>query len=159
MSSAWVPAGEVIAIHLAAEKEGEMLPVDTVEAVAGKGLVGDRYFLGTGTYSAEPRPDRHVTLIESEALDALARDYRIELQAGASRRNITTRGVSLNHLVGREFTVGSIRLRGIKLCEPCNHLEAITGLEVRPGLVHRGGLRCEILDGGEISVGDSIQPA
>jgi MOSC domain-containing protein YiiM len=149
----------VVSIHVAATGEGQMQPVERVEAVAGKGLIGDRYFLGAGTYSKEPRPDRQVTLIESEALEALARDYKVELEPGASRRNITTRGVALNHLVGREFSVGPARLRGIKLCEPCNHLEAMTGREVRPGLVHRGGLRCEILSGGEISVGDSIQLA
>jgi MOSC domain-containing protein YiiM len=129
-----------------------------VTAVAGQGLEGDRYFLGTGTYSDKPRPDRQVTLVESEAIEALARDYDIALAPGATRRNITTRGVALNHLVGRDFLVGSVRLRGIKLCEPCKHLEATLGLEVRPGLVHRGGLRCEIVDGGQISVGDPIQP-
>lgn len=149
--------GEVIAIHTAPKDESAMESRPAVTAVAGQGLEGDRYFLGTGTYSDKPRPDRQVTLVESEALEALARDYGIALHPGATRRNITTRGVALNHLVDREFRVGDVRLRGIKLCEPCKHLEALLGVEVRPGLVHRGGLRCEILDGGEIRVGDRVE--
>lgn len=152
-------SGEVVSIHLATEAEGEMVAVDHVEAVAGKGLVGDRYFAGNGTYSDRPGPDRQVTLIEAEALDGLMRETQIELPPGASRRNITTRGVALNHLIDREFAVGDTRLRGLRLCEPCAHLEKVTGLDVRPGLVHRGGLRCEIVAGGEIRVGDSIRPA
>jgi MOSC domain-containing protein YiiM len=156
-SSGWT--GEVVAIHMAANAEGEMRSVENVEAVAGRGLVGDRYYLAIGTYSDKGGSDRQVTLVETEALEGLAREYHIELLPGASRRNITTRGVALNHLVDREFTVGPARLRGLRLCEPCKHLEAVVGLPVRPGLVHRGGLRCEILAGGEIGVGDAIQPA
>jgi MOSC domain-containing protein YiiM len=134
-----------------------MSAVDEVRAVPGKGLQGDRYFLSTGTYSDKPEPSREVTLIESEALEALSRDYKLDLPPGASRRNITTRGVALNHLIGQEFQVGEVKLRGIRLCEPCNHLEEVTGLEVRPGLVHRGGLRCQILSEGAVRVGDVIQ--
>lgn len=159
MSPIGAATGEVLAIHIAAGAEGAMQGVDRIQAVPGKGLVGDRYYLATGTYSAKLGPDRQVTLVESEALEALARDYGIELEPGASRRNITTRGVALNHLIGREFLVGEVRLRGLRLCEPCKHLEAVTGLEVRPGLVHRGGLRCEILAGGDINVGDPVRPA
>src|SRR5258708_36370845 len=133
-----------------------MRSVDQVRAVPGQGLEGDRYFLAVGTYSDRPEPSREVTLIESEALEALARDYAQELPPGASRRNITTAGIALNHLVGHEFQVGAVKLRGIRLCEPCNHLEAVTGKEVRPGLVHRGGLRCQILTEGQISTGDPI---
>src|SRR5207245_11402230 len=98
--------GEVVGIHLASEAEREMLPVDSVEAVAGQGLRGDRYFSASGTYSDRPDPSREVTLIEVEALEGLARDYAITLPRGASRRNITTQGVALNHLVERDFHVG-----------------------------------------------------
>jgi MOSC domain-containing protein YiiM len=146
-----------MAIHVSPTAEGTMTAVEQVRAVPGEGLQGDRYFRSAGTYSDRPEPSRQVTLIESEALAALARDYKIDLPPGASRRNITTSGVALNHLIGQEFTVGGARFRGIRLCEPCNHLEEVTGLPVRPGLVHRGGLRCEILSEGEIRVGDLIQ--
>ncbi len=85
------------------------------------------------------------------------RDYRVALDAGDSRRNIATRGVPLNQLVGREFTVGAISLKGIRLCEPCGHLEGLTREGVRAGLVHRGGLRAQILTGGVIRPGDPVQ--
>jgi MOSC domain-containing protein YiiM len=158
MTAASTWTGEVVAIHIADGRESEMRAVDTIEAVAGRGLDGDRYY-DVATTSDPPRPDRQVTLVEAEALEGLARDYGIELPPGASRRNITTRGVALNHLVDREFRIGGARLRGVKLCEPCEHLERLTGLELRPGLKHRGGLRCEILAGGALRVGDPVSPA
>jgi MOSC domain-containing protein YiiM len=134
-----------------------MKALPEARAVPGKGLEGDRYFSATGTYSAKPDlASRELTLIESEALAALARDYGVELAPGASRRNITTAGVALNHLVGHEFSVGAVRLRGLRLCEPCLHLEEVTGLKVREGLVHRGGLRCQVLSEGLIKVGDAV---
>jgi MOSC domain-containing protein YiiM len=127
-----------------------------VRAVAGKGLEGDRYFNQVGTYSNHPGIGRQVTLIEIEAIEALKQDYDIELNPGASRRNIVTRGVALNHLVGREFKVGEVRLRGDRLCEPCSHLQKLTQQGVMRGLIHRGGLRAEILTAGVIRVDDVI---
>jgi MOSC domain-containing protein YiiM len=129
---------------------------DWVEAIAGRGIAGDRYFRGAGTYSNHPGSGRQVTLIESEAISALARDYGVELAAGLTRRNIVTRGVALNHLVERSFTVGTVTLRGTRLCEPCSHLERLTRAGVMGGLIHRGGLRAEIISGGIVSIGDSI---
>jgi MOSC domain-containing protein YiiM len=134
-----------------------MVPVREVRAVAGKGLEGDRYFNHTGTYSKKLGSDREVTLIEIEAIEALKRDHRIELESGASRRNIVTRGVPLNHLVGQEFQVGEVTLRGIRLCEPCAHLERLSQKGVLRGLIHRGGLRAQILTGGTIRVGNPVQ--
>ena len=148
--------GTVVAIHIASDAAGKMVPVKEVRAVPGKGLEGDRYFLQRGTFS-KPAPDREVTLIEVEAIDALNRDYRVALDPGDSRRNIAVRGVPLNHLVGRDFTVGAISLRGIRLCEPCGHLEGLTREGVREGLAHRGGLRAQILTGGVIRPGDPVE--
>ena len=128
-----------------------------VRAVAGKGLEGDRYFSQTGTYSNQPGSGRDVTLIEIEAIEALKRDYGIELNPGESRRNIVTRGVPLNHLVGREFKIGEVTLRGTRLCEPCSHLQKLTYQGVMRGLVHRGGLRAEIVTSGMLQVGDAIK--
>lgn len=133
-----------------------MVSVEQVRAVAGQGLEGDRYFTQTGTYSKKPRPDREVTLIEIEAIEALKRDHGIELDPGASRRNIVTRGVPLNHLVGRKFRVGQATLLGQRLCEPCAHLEGLSTKGVMRGLIHRGGLRAQILTGGTIRVGDPV---
>ncbi|MCA1685973.1 MAG: MOSC domain-containing protein, partial [Planctomycetia bacterium] len=100
--------------------------------------------------------DREVTLIEAEAIEALKREDGVELDPAESRRNIVTRGVALNHLVDREFRVGGIALRGIRLCEPCRHLESMTRAGVMKGLIHRGGLRAQILGEGVLSVGDPV---
>ena len=150
--------GEVVAIHIADEAEARMRSVDRIRAVPGKGLEGDRYFRESGTYSDRPDPGREITLIESEAIEAMARDNQITIPPGATRRNVTTRGAPLNHLVGQEFEVGRVRLLGIKLCEPCSHLESLTQKGIIAGLVHRGGLRAEILTEGDIRVGDAIVP-
>jgi MOSC domain-containing protein YiiM len=108
------------------------------------------------TSTAEP--ERQVTLIESEALAALQRDYGITLTPAQTRRNLLTEGVPLNHLVGKEFRVGTIVLRGIKLCEPCAHLQKMTVPGVIQGLTHRGGLRAQIVRGGTLRVGAEIRP-
>jgi MOSC domain-containing protein YiiM len=97
-----------------------------------------------------------VTLIESEALEALKRDYGVDIDRAQARRNIVTRAVALNHLVGREFTVGEARLYGTRLCDPCAHLESLSARGARRGLVHRGGLRAEVVSGGMIRVGDPV---
>ncbi len=133
-----------------------MQSATSIRAVAGKGLEGDRYYSGCGSYSDHPGTGRHVTLIEAEALDALRRDYQLELDAGKTRRNIVTCGVALNHLVGKEFRIGEITLRGLRLCEPCAHMEKLTVKGALRGLVHRGGLRAEIVKGGVIRAGDTI---
>jgi len=147
----------VVSLHICPRAAESMTPVAAVQAVPGKGLEHDRYHDRKGTYSVQHNPDREVTLIEAEAVEALRRDYEVEFDAGESRRNIVTRGVALNHLVGREFRVGEVALRGIRLCEPCGHLERVTGRRVREGLVHRGGLRARILTAGTIRTGDAIE--
>ena len=149
--------GTVVSIHVASEAEGRMVAVKETRAMPGKGLEGDRYFSQSGTYSVKPGADREVTLIEAEALEALRRDYGVTLEPGESRRNITTRGVPLNFLVGKEFTVGPVSLLGIRLCEPCGHLEGLTKEGTRAGLVHRGGLRAQILTEGVIRAGDAVE--
>jgi MOSC domain-containing protein YiiM len=149
--------GTVVSIHIAPAAEGRMISVKEVRAIPGKGLEGDRYYHQAGTYSQKPGPDREVTLITSEDIEALRRDYGIALDPNDSRRNIVTRGIPLNFLVGREFTVGTISLRGIRLCEPCGHLEGLTKEGVRAGLVHRGGLRAQILTEGVIRPGDPVE--
>lgn len=148
--------GTVESIHIAAAAEGPTKAVGQAAAVPGAGLEGDRYALKTGTFY-KPQPDYELTLIEAEAIEALRRDYQIELPAGEARRNIVTRNVPLNHLVGREFAIGEVRIRGIRLCEPCDHLQKVTGKPVIKGLLHRGGLRAQILTQGTIRVGDAIR--
>ncbi len=149
--------GTVEGIHVSAEKGGEMVGVDSIRAIAGEGLEGDRYQLAAGTFSKDESRRRQATLIEAEALEAAARDFGVELAAGESRRNITTRGVALGPLVGKEFAVGAVRMRGVKPSEPCGYLEKLTGKRLREALKHRAGLKAEILDDGVIQVGDSVR--
>ena len=149
--------GTVVSIQLAAGASAPMVTAKDVRAVAGKGLEEDRYFKQIGSYSHNPGPDRKVTLIEVEAIEAMKREYGVDIKPEDSRRNIATRGVPLNHLVGRDFRVGEVTLRGIRLCEPCGHMAEMTHKEVLRGLVHRGGLRAQILKSGMIRVGDSVE--
>ncbi len=149
--------GQLIGIFLAPRKAGDLQPLQRVEAVAGRGLLGDRYFLKEGTFSPKGGVDREVTLIESEALEGLAKEYELTLTPAQARRNLLTRGVPLNHLVGSTFTVGSVVLRGIRLCEPCGHLEKLTCKGVRAGLIHRGGLRAQVVAGGILEVGATVE--
>jgi len=160
--------GRVVSLHVAKEAAAPMESVAEVRAVPGRGLEGDRYYLGTGFYSKKSSPGgREVTLIEVESVEALdggilnsdGDRYGIKLSAMDSRRNIATSGVPLNHLVDHEFWVGPVRMRGTRLCEPCRHLDELTQPGVMAGLVHRGGLRAEILNEGLIRVGDGVRPA
>lgn len=150
--------GNVVSINLTPTGAGPMSSVGEVRAVAGRGLEGDRYFNQTGTYSNKPGPDREVTLIEIEAINALKAEDGVGLEPGDARRNIVTTGVPLNHLVGHEFKVGDVTLLGIRLAEPCAHLASLTNPKTLPGLIHRGGLRAQILSGGIIRVGDEVRP-
>jgi hypothetical protein len=158
--------GTVVSLHIAAQASVPMRSVAEARAIPGRGLEGDRYFGGTGFYSTKPSyGGREITLIESEAVEALfggvinagGERTRIKLAASDARRNVVTSGVPLNHLVSREFWVGSVCLRGTRLCEPCKHLEELTQPGVLSGLIHRGGLRAVILSEGVIHVGDTIR--
>ena len=152
-------SGHIAFIQIAPAASEGLVSIGEVEVVAGKGLVGDRYFKGIGTYSNKPGGGREITLIERESLDAMKRDLKIELGPIQSRRNIVTIGAPLNHLVGRQFRLGrDVVLQGVRLCEPCEHLESLTSRGVNDGLVHRGGLRADIVRGGKIKVGDAITP-
>ncbi|WP_428937240.1 MOSC domain-containing protein [Fontivita pretiosa] len=149
-------SGSVVAIFIAARSAEPMVSVPSAQVVAGRGIVGDRKFRDPG-HPKKDTPEREITLIESEAIEAVNRDYPLRLEPIETRRNLLTRGVALNHLVGRQFMVGSVRMRGLMLCEPCRHVESLTRPGVMRALIHRGGLRAQILDDGVISVGDSIR--
>ncbi len=147
--------GQLVGIFLTSQKGGPLQACQQAESLTDGGLAGDRYCRRDG----KGKPDQEITLIESEALEALARECDITLEPSQSRRNLLTKGVPLNHLVDREFAVGQVVLRGIRLCEPCAHLEELTQKAVKDGLRHRGGLRARIVKGGTIQVGDAIGPA
>jgi hypothetical protein len=149
--------GKLLHIHTTTAARAPMIAQNTALLIPGEGIEGDRYSLGTGTYS-DITDIREVTLIEIETLIALRRDHDIDLAPHEHRRNLTTEGVPLNHLVGRQFWVGPVRLEGGRLNQPCRYLELATGKTVYEALIHRSGLNCRILDGGDISVGDPIRP-
>jgi MOSC domain-containing protein YiiM len=149
--------GSVEAIHVATAAGAPVRPVDVIRAIARVGLEGDRYAHGRGHYQ-DDRVSRDLTLIEAEALESLAREHGIELAPGETRRNLTTRGVDLNELVGRHFWVGDVLCLGTRLCEPCRYLANLTGKPLLRPLAHRGGLRAEIVRGGVIRIGDHARP-
>lgn len=152
-------AGRLVAIATAAAPGAALQHVESATLVAGEGIAGDRYAKDTRKLQGPGSPieaSNEVTLIEQEALQTAASNYQLELSHLESRRNLLTEGVPLNHLVGRRFNVGTAILEGVELCEPCKHLERLTGKTVIKALVHRGGLRARIVRGGEIQVGDPI---
>jgi len=159
--------GTVVSIHIAREAAATMQSIAEVRAFPGRGLEGDRYFAGTGFYSKKSsHGGREVTLIEIEAVEALfggvlnaeGERFGIKLAAADTRRNIVTSSVPLNHLVDREFWVGAVLMRGARLCEPRKYLEELTQHGVMSGLIHRGGLRAQILSESIIHVGDTVRP-
>ncbi len=142
--------GTVEQIAIAAERPQLPAPVPSVRAEAGHGLEGEYH------WSLEPEPGQSLTLIAAEALDGLREDTGIDLSHEASRRNVLTRGIDLNALVGRRFSVGGVECEGVELCEPCTHLQALTRPGIIKELVHRAGLNADILNDGTIRVGDPV---
>src|SRR2546428_13507993 len=134
--------GTIESINIADGAKEPMRPIAEVRALPGVGLEGDRYALGQGTFF-KPEPSYELTLIEAEAIEALSRDYLIPLAPGDARRNLVTRDVPLNHLVGREFFIGEVKISGIRLCEPCEQLKQLTGPPPIKGIIPRAALHTQ----------------
>jgi hypothetical protein len=145
-----VSAGRVGAILVASAAEGAMVAVEGVPAVAGRGLEGDRYFDGAGTFSAKGGTGRDITLVDAAALAAAG------VSEAESRRNVVVSGIDLDALIGRSFRVGEAECFGRRRCEPCAHLQRLTRPGVLRALVHRGGLRADVVTGGVVRVGDEV---
>src|ERR687888_998764 len=143
--------GRVEGIFITPDRGSMPGPVESVRALAGRGLEGNRYF-----FEADAPPGRAITLIAAEAVEAMQREHGISLEARATRRNVVTRGVDVNALVGKRFRVGAIECEGVELCEPCTHLEGMTRPGIIKGMVHRAGLNADVLTDGEIAVGDPV---
>src|SRR5919204_5712916 len=144
--------GRVVGIFLTPEHGELPESVERARALAGKGLEGNRYFYADG-YAPDGRA---LTLNAAEALDAFESETNIVLSAAETRRNVLTRGMDVNALVGKRFRIGDVECRGVELCEPCTHLQSMTQPGVLNGLVHRAGLNADILNDGEIAVGDPV---
>jgi MOSC domain-containing protein YiiM len=148
--------GELLHIHIAPKAAAPMEALVEARLIAGTGLEGDRYATRLGTYSNKNHIDRQATLIEVEVLEALARDRGVELAPHEHRRNLTTRGVPLNHLVGHYFRIGDCVLYGGRLNVPCLYLETLVAKKVFKPLLNRSGLNCRIIVGGTIRTHDRI---
>lgn len=148
-----MPEGQVVAIFIGPDPQGPMRNVEEVEAVAGKGLVGDRYF---GAAEHRNDPGREVTLVAIEDVRAAQTDAGFDLDPDDTRRNIVTGGVVLGDLIGRRFRVGAVELEGVRDAAPCRHLEAVTGKAVRRPLHQRAGIRARITRSGTIRRGDAV---
>ncbi|MGF1470113.1 MAG: MOSC domain-containing protein [Rubrobacteraceae bacterium] len=148
--------GEVQVIALAEKAEAPMKVVSFAKAVEGRGLAGDRYEKGVGTFSDPNGRGYDLTLVEAEAIEEMA-SKGVTLAPEEARRNLVVRGIALDDLVGRRFMVGEVECLGQRRCEPCAQLERLTRPGVLRGLVHRGGLRADVLSGGEIRIGDRVE--
>jgi len=147
--------GQVEGIFITTAAFQPMIPLETARAIAGTGLNGDRYALGTGFYS-DGQDGRQLTLIEAEDLERMEREDGVQLAQHECRRNIVTRGIALAPLIGQRFRIGSVLCEGIRACPPCNHLEELTRPGPLRGLARTGGIRAHILSDGEIQVGDVV---
>lgn len=143
--------GRVEGIFIAPQKGELPEPVDSVRAVAGRGLEGNRYF-----FDGDAPAGQALTLIAAEAVEAMEREHGIAIEPRESRRNVVTRGIDVNALVGKRFRIGDVECTGVELCEPCADLQAMTQPGIIKGLAHRGGLNADILTDGKISVGDGV---
>lgn len=150
--------GKVISLFTASNGAEDMTQTDYFFCLAGKGIEGDRYAKGTGTFSKKPEPGRQLTIIESEGLEMLKHLPDLICSPHQYRRNIVSRGIRLNSLVGRKLSIGEVSIKVHRLCQPCSYLE---GMLNKPGLKSalwgKGGIRCEILSDGKIMVEDSIR--
>jgi MOSC domain-containing protein YiiM len=149
--------GELLHIHVAPHASAPMQALSEARLVTGIGIEGDRYAARRGTYSKKHHIDRQATLIEVETLEALARDHGLELASHEHRRNLTTRGVPLNHLVGQYFRIGDCVLYGGRLNVPCLYLEKLVAKKVSKPMLNRSGLNCRIVAGGIIRIRDRIE--
>lgn len=150
--------GSIFDIYIAENTKSNMQSISSANLVAGKGIEGDRYFNGNGTFSDKLKnsPSVELTLIEKEEIDNFNTTYQQTHDYGDLRRNIVTEGFRLNDYVGKEFTIGNIKLKGIRLCEPCPHLAETVNSLVLPHLVGVAGLRAQILSSGIVKQGDLL---
>lgn len=150
--------GRIESIHVATSAGEPMRAAERIRLRRGIGLDGDRYAAGLGHFSGMPGTGRALTLIEAEVLEDLRDSLGISLRPGETRRNLTTRGVALNALVGHRFRIGTVLCEGMRLCEPCAYLEGVLARPLLAPLSQRGGLRADVLEDGEIRIGDELRP-
>ena len=151
-----ISSGKVVAIYIAPAQGEPTVHVDQAHLVPGRGIEGDRFYNSSTTSDKKTNPERELTLIESEAIEAICQEDKVSITPDQTRRNIITRGIRLNDLVGRSFLIGNIQVKGIRLCEPCDYLAGRTDPRIKSSMAHRGGLRAQINSEGLIFTNDVI---
>jgi MOSC domain-containing protein YiiM len=148
----------VLNIYIAKNAGDKMIPLQQASLIPGRGIEGDRYYNEKGTFSEKLKdnPAAELTLIEKEEIDTFNDAQNLNIRDADFRRNIVTRGIKLNDLVDKTFSIGQVTLKGIRLCEPCSYLANTVNEQVLPHLTGRGGLRAQILSVGSIKVGEYI---
>ena len=153
-------SGKIAKLLISKDTQSDMLNVNQIVLEVGKGIFGDRYYNQEGTFSnkGEIEPDRDVTLIEIEKIDALNKEYDLNITAEDFRRNIVVSNCDLNSLVGKEFQIGAVVLKGLRLCEPCKYLSnKLDNEKVLSQMVHKAGLRAQIIKGGSIDLNSQVE--
>ncbi|MBP9490285.1 MAG: MOSC domain-containing protein [Aliarcobacter sp.] len=153
-------SGKIVKLLISKDTQTPMLNVNQIVLEVGKGIFGDRYYNQVGTFSnkGEIEPDRDVTLIEIEKIDALNKEHNLEITAEDLRRNIVITNCDLNSLVGKEFQIGEVVLKGLRLCEPCKYLaDKINEKKTLTEMVHKAGLRAQIIKGGSINLDSQVE--
>ncbi|QDU28332.1 MOSC domain protein [Anatilimnocola aggregata] len=151
-------AGELLAIGIAPQAKAPLELCESVEIIAGRGIVGDRYSAGKGAgQKGKIDDEQQVTLIAAEAIAAACEESGLPITHLITRRNLLVQGVPLNDLVSKTFRVGEVILRGLQPCDPCGYLEKQTFAHIKQALLKRGGLRTVVLQGGTIRVGDAVE--
>lgn len=153
-------SGKIVKLLISKDTQTPMLNVNQIVLEVGKGIFGDRYYNQVGTFSnkGEIEPDRDVTLIEIEKIDALNKEHNLEITAEDLRRNIVITNCDLNSLVGKEFQIGEVVLKGVRLCEPCKYLaDKLNEKKTLTEMVHKAGLRAQIIKGGSINLDSQVE--
>jgi hypothetical protein len=150
---------KISSIWIATAAGAELHPLDTAEIVAGRGIIGDRYHIGKGSFSRWQDPWRAITFIEQEAIETAQSEHGIIFSKGRARRNVVTIGIPLEDLIGRHFRIGSAEFKGSRICHPCRYLDRVVEAGSYQALKHRGGIRAEIVKSGSITIGDEIFPS
>ena len=153
-------SGKIVKLLISKDPKSTMLSLNQIVLEAGKGIFGDRYYNQEGTFSnkGEIEPDRDVTLIEIEKIDALNKEYNLDITAEDLRRNIVVSNCDLNSLVDKEFQIGEVVLKGLRLCEPCKYLsDKLNEKKVLTEMVHKAGLRAQIIKSGSIDLNSQVE--
>ena len=153
-------SGKIVKLLISKDPKSAMLSLNQIVLEAGKGIFGDRYYNQEGTFSnkGEIQPDRDVTLIEIEKIDALNKEHNLDITAEDLRRNIVVSNCDLNSLVDKEFQIGEVVLKGLRLCEPCKYLsDKLNNKEVLSQMIHKAGLRAQIIKSGSIDLNSQLE--